>query len=650
MVYFFSKQKIISQSFIAILYNILTMKRGNIRLTTISIALLLGLVSCGSNSSSVVSKKFLYASGSSADYAGTSYYTDDYFSAPATTYNASLATTSLTMAMSSFASNEASSSNDYTHRYKNAETLLSSYGFGSITPNADYQKKPETDTIGVVYANKKIGDSTLLAVGIRGANYQQEWASNFTLGYYADNSYHSGFYKAANELVSGLKSYISDTGISGSIKVWISGYSRAGATANISSGLLDKSLVDKTAILGDNVTFTKEDIYAYCFEPPQGAYYDSSLDSIEVHGDNYNNIFNIVNSNDPVPMVAMNTFGFTRFGIDKYVTDPLSDPDYSSNINKIKDSYQSVSNYKQLGEAYLVDGFTYKNVTFGGEKKVSLSKDSYHINWTQGLFLNEFVSDLATNIGDRDTYVSKIQDGMRNVFGLIYKNGAPKGSFIDVGINFVKQLISGDEVNILMDDLVHESNYFVRDLIPLVSRTLEASGILDLDIKTLVNNVTNLLLAVAKIFFQNASLIVSLISTSNVKTLGSAHYPELCLAHMEARDPNYSRNPVTSEMSGRYYYFESSDSTKSFTIKKNGRAIAKASLGEVIETNSSIVYGIHHEKFVAYLPIDSGYTIEMESGSTASLSVYEPSKLKNVLLKDITTSSKINDDISVSLK
>src|SRR5574344_1466930 len=635
MVYFFSKQKIISQSFIAILYNILTMKRGNIRLTTISIALLLGLVSCGSNSSSIVSKKFLYASGSSTDYAGTSYYTDDYFSAPATTYNASLATTSLTMAMSSFASNEATNSSDYTHRYKNAETLLTSYGFGAITPNADYKKKPETDTIGVVYANKKVGDSTLLAVGIRGANYQQEWASNFTLGYYADNSYHSGFYKAASELVSGLKSYISDTGISGSIKVWISGYSRAGATASI---------------LGDNVSFTKEDIYAYCFEPPQGTYYDSSLDEIEVQSENYNNIFNIVNSNDPVPMVAMNTFGFTRFGIDKYVTDPLSDPDYSSNINKIKDSYQSVSNYKQLGETYLVDGFTYKNVVFGDNKKVSLSKDSYHINWTQGLFLNEFVTDLATNIGDRDTYVSKIQEGMRDVFGLIYKNGAPKGSFIDVGINFVKQLLAGDEVNILMDDLVHESNYFVRDLIPLVSRTLEASGILDINIKTLVSDVTNLVLAVAKIFLQNASLIVSLISTSNVKALGSAHYPELCLAHMEARDPNYSRDPVTSEMSGRYYYFESSDSTKSFTIKKNGRAIAKASLGDVIESNSSIVYGIHHEKFVAYLPIDSGYTIEMESGSTASFFVYEPRKLKNVLLKDISTSSKINDDISVSLK
>lgn len=319
--------------------------------------------------------KFSYPAGSSKDYSNKAYYTDDYFSNPSTTYNPSLATASLCLAMSSFATNT-SSSEDYTNRYINAKNLLKSFGFSSFTPNADYKKKPETDTIGLVFANKKIGSSTMVVTGIRGANYQQEWASNVTLGNYEDSTYHKGFYTAGKQLVDELKTYISDQGISGSIKLWISGYSRAGATCNIASGLLDQSVRDGTSVLGDQVSFSKEDIYSHCFEPPQGVYYDDTLDEVPAHGENYNNIFNIINGNDPVPMVAMNVYNFTRFGIDKNLSYRLSDPNYSSDIARIKNAYSNLADYSDLGGEYLIDDFSYKSI--------SLSKDKKHINLDPG--------------------------------------------------------------------------------------------------------------------------------------------------------------------------------------------------------------------------------------------------------------------------
>ena len=97
--------------------------------------------------------------------------------------------------MAYFGSNNNKNNNDYTYRYKNVDSLLTSFGYSSITPNAGYLKKPESDMIGVVYAKKEIKDDTMIAIGIRGANYQQEWASNFTLGTYKTQNIIKDFMK-----------------------------------------------------------------------------------------------------------------------------------------------------------------------------------------------------------------------------------------------------------------------------------------------------------------------------------------------------------------------------------------------------------------------------------------------------------------------
>jgi len=622
------------------------MKRDNVFAFLLTVGCIFSLFSCN-RESTLTKEKFSYASGTTTDYANDVYYSDDYFTKPATTYSDSLATASLCFAMSSFATNRNTNAGDYSYRYKNAEKFLTSFGYSSITPNADYQKKPGPDTIGVLYGKKTIGNDTMIAIGIRGSNYEQEWASNFTLGKYADNSYHQGFYNAALELIEGLNDYIVKENINGNIKLWMAGYSRAGATCNLASGLLDKSLVDNTHIIGNQVTYSKEDVYAYCFEAPQGAYFDPLAEEVEVKGENYSNIFNIINNNDPVPKVAMTAFNFTRFGIDRYLTDSLIDPDYSDNISKVKNQYGLIQNYAQLGEAYLISDFDYKSMNLGSGEEVVID----HVNWIQSLFLEDFITALSNEgVKQRDAYVEGFQEGLRDIFILVYKNGQPQGSFVEFGMNFVKEILSSDEADILMDDLLHNQSYFVKDLIPLLKRTLTQSGI-DITIEELFKDVNNLLKAIVNVFTYSQSLIMSLISMSNVKAIGSAHYPELCLSHLQARDPNYVSDPVASNMDGRYYRFTSSDTSKSFTIKKGDKVIAKLDNGRIVKVDTTATYALDSGNFVAYFPIAEGYTVLMDNESTASLSIYEPSKIKFVdVRKDFTSkigNSKLDDNVSV---
>ena len=110
----------------------------------------------------------------------------------------------------------------------------------------------------------------------------------------------------------------------------MTGFSRGGATTNIAAGLIDSKL-DKGQNLFTSASLAKEDVYAYTFEAPQGANVNS--ETIKAPKDSwYDNIFNVVNPNDVVTKVAMSEYGFTRFGVDKFITTEFYDPD---NFTKI---------------------------------------------------------------------------------------------------------------------------------------------------------------------------------------------------------------------------------------------------------------------------------------------------------------------------
>ncbi|MCM1092035.1 MAG: VWA domain-containing protein [Butyrivibrio sp.] len=289
--------------------------------------------------------------GKGEDYTATYYYDNDYFKESSYQYNQQLATMSLCLELSAWGSEE---EDDYTRKMKNAEELLYELEFVGFDHNyTDFSEdgtlgKPTKDSVGVVAANKPVSydgkDYTLIAVAVRGGGYEREWASNFTIGESGD---HDGFSKARDTVITFLEEYIKEQRISGNIKIWLTGYSRAAATANMVAGALDKGEVEL-----NGCTLELKDMFAYTFETPAGV-----VDP-EAKNEKYKNIFNIINRNDLVPRVAPEGWDFTRYGNDRFLPSPEVDGEdiYKEKAAVMLEKYQELEGY----EGYVIDDFHIK--------------------------------------------------------------------------------------------------------------------------------------------------------------------------------------------------------------------------------------------------------------------------------------------------
>ena len=321
------------------------------------------------------------------------YYTDDYFKKPATKYNQSLATMSLCLALSTYQDED---EKIYDKNVKNVKNLFGKCGFvvdgaDSTFQQKNYDIKTGTDTIACSFANKKIGDSTLVAVAVRSGGYGAEWASNLTLGSKGD---HFGFDDASNKVYEYLADYVNSRNITGKVKFWITGFSRGGATANILAAKLDNTIDSHPKI-----TYSKDDVYAYTFATPAGA-----VKSNNPHSKKYNNIFNIINFHDLVPLVAPSQFGwsFDRYGITKVL--PFSE---STSVSAIYEP-KMIKYLNGMGYEYKVNNFkSYINFGYGPV----VQKNNYD---TLGVFNRKFIKSVANQIGGRYLYVLNYQNKLRN--------------------------------------------------------------------------------------------------------------------------------------------------------------------------------------------------------------------------------------------
>ena len=129
----------------------------------------------------------------------------------------------------------------------------------------------------------------MLAIVVRGAGYGCEWIGNFNV--YESGTHHRGFEIARNTVVHALNDYVNMYGISGNVKCWLTGYSRAAATANLTAAYIADNGIT-------NCTVAPANIFAYTFETPR------NTKAGNTSGSNYNGIWNIVNPVDFVPKVA----------------------------------------------------------------------------------------------------------------------------------------------------------------------------------------------------------------------------------------------------------------------------------------------------------------------------------------------------------
>ena len=122
---------------------------------------------------------------------------------------------------------------------------------------SDYEKRPSLYTIASCISRKEIvteEDSfTLVAVAVCGGNYTVEWASNLTVG---TGERHEGFNTAAELVENRIMGYLAREGLIGKkVKLWISGFSRAAAVANITAAdITSMNLIPASDIFSYNFT------------------------------------------------------------------------------------------------------------------------------------------------------------------------------------------------------------------------------------------------------------------------------------------------------------------------------------------------------------------------------------------------------------
>lgn len=411
--------------------------------------------------------KFEYKWGDDGadDAADHLYYWDKFFSADATTYNPSLATTS--MAMTQACSGAGEGNTDPIKWSKNGIAALKAMGFTKTASNAT-NSRPGLDTIGITSGYKMIDTYTmdangkptntkakenipLIMVGIRGSNYQGEWGGNFNLNaadISASENDHNGFYIASQQVIEYLDQYIKDNPeLAGAseIKIWITGFSRAAATTNMTAARIDREIGQSDIVKSEeahNIAVklkSNTNLYAYTFETPSGGVRENRLED-----DNatdfykskpiYSNIHNVINPADLVPMVAPEEWGFGQYGINHY----LPTAENHSNYKKLVDVMWSYNRGRL--ESYKMNRFTNVYLSLNPFK---LTYNEYNIP-SVGIFMNAFVENLANNVVKSrtdmgtDTAQTSYQASLREVF----KQLMTDESIIKNKAEFTKWLIS----------------------------------------------------------------------------------------------------------------------------------------------------------------------------------------------------------------
>ena len=359
--------------------------------------LLVSIVGCSSKN------KISFRSDS---FSFDTYYNDSYFLLDNREVHEEIALASHAMALATFCNNP-----DYSKRTENLRNLWNKEKFTNMYFSDSYYVEPGTDTIGFGISSKKINDFTLLAVAVRGGDYGGEWTSNFTIGKTGNAQ---GFDEASNTVVNNIDKYISDYKISGHIKVWISGYSRAGITSNMTAGkLLERT--NNNTYTDSVVSYTTDDIYAYCFEPPMGV----SMPVSEATGELYHGIHNFLNYNDFVPLVAPLEWGFTRYGTDHYYPDRLNDINFDETEREQIISLYHFTYGAQDFHEYTVDKWKFFDVGEEKAKDDNLPRASVHPS--QGRFSRALIHEVATSgFQDRDYYNKHLQAGIRELLAAAF--------------------------------------------------------------------------------------------------------------------------------------------------------------------------------------------------------------------------------------
>lgn len=340
------------------------------------------------------------------DYNLTYYYDDAYFAKSAFEKNISLATMSMVAAMAAGRSNEA----DVANKSKNIKKLWQDCGFSKIEVNQDFKREATMTSSAMGCASKKLTvddeSYTLISLAISGLRITHEWGGVYYLGRTGDAQ---TLREGADSAYTFLKNYISNNGIKGKVKVWLTGYGIAGSKVNLLAADLDNG-----KSLGKGVTLSPEDMYAFCFEAPA-----ATLRSNGVAAGKYKNIFVYNNPYDFITHFAPSRFDFDSYGVLTEYPTRQEDSNYASKRDKMIRMLRTINGAPN----YMFDNFRNKEFSlFGGEGNMKDSDTDLDANKYLDVAVDALILSCAAN---RDVYVRDFQDDMANVMDFIFGTDDP---------------------------------------------------------------------------------------------------------------------------------------------------------------------------------------------------------------------------------
>ncbi len=561
------------------------------------------------------------------------YFSQLYFEHSSYLYDPHLATTSLCLAIATYPDYGIYDDPEwYEKQPKFIKGALEAIGFNSFVTNDDFVQTARFDSIGLAAAKKEFNDYTVIAVTPRSGGYYSEWANNMHLGDGSKSDYmHEGWYDAANKMIDFIIDYVNDFEITGHVKLWMTGFSRGGATANIAGGLIDSRLDKGEKLLGNSVRLSKEDVYTYTFEAPQGANVNSK--TIKLPRDAiYGNIFNIVNPNDVVPKVAMSEYGFTRFGVDKFITTRFYDPkNYKDNRNTFKKLHDLDNQNDEVvysGDDFDMYGLKIEDflsiiavipaITGILSGNFGQTKDKTKSNYDANIASTLFIEELTDQLGSRSDYVKKYQTPLENIM-LILKNE----NFTDIPSTpglvakiFILSVIS----NSVLGNFSSIKNAIKSSVGEYATRVVE---LLDVLVDPLVDA-----------YWERPNELISI--GVHVGDIFQNHYSDVTLAHMQSQDSyyieEYNRNNVDkisvvplrdNADFGRMHFFGFNDLGLRLESKKGTRVVNVEGhiLGksDILQCDDEYAVGyysyITEEKMELFMPINRKYNISMKSYS-----------------------------------
>ncbi len=288
------------------------------------------------------------------------YYTEDFFRTNGRTYNHELAKMSLGLVASGFSTHESdkywsAGTVDGVGREDNVLAAYETLGFDNPKLYAYASSLNSTgNKVACSFARKTFSTKgavmTVVPVVLRGGGYGAEWSSNFVVSAGEDpGSTHYGFRRAAEIVYEELKKYLaeeSEKSELGTVKLWIVGYSRAAATANLLTAKVCNHLSDDM----QDVKYDSN-VFAYTFATPAALTADEEGDWSWDYNQNISEtllptfdnkescIHNIIYSGDIAPRVPLDDWGFYRNGIDYYLPATRQDAD----IEQLNAIYRNIT-------------------------------------------------------------------------------------------------------------------------------------------------------------------------------------------------------------------------------------------------------------------------------------------------------------------